>query len=862
MSQELLYTSAPHGLKPGSRGFCTVLSTQGMAAPLASALEGLSGYRPAYPPGDEQTDLNPINWSHVTLPVAGRTWHILSRIAEYGLDYSQRTNKLAHHVVLDSAELITAGPAALLANPGFMRDEWNEDPHLAPPKPVHKIPPLPRGVCQAWKDLTGDAGWAGVLAESFMRDPERPVILLYAPGQDMLPLIAEALSLIPADRRWEVTFSTYFTGLPQSVTCNWRCMLNGSAEAHQSLRFVRALRLDLSNPDTLGIPAGNELVAAARGMPRMKANIAGNLPPLPTEVKEAVGYDHLDLATNDELRSDELPPLPWRNVYQTQPPPSPPSERGLRKSTVPSNDAEVFNWRRKRALVLGTAGIIILSLICLGVSAGRTFRTNSNRRLVDGITEIPSSGPKELVRELPSKSSVTSPSKSTGAAPVPKTNKPVEKNLVSSTATSIQKSVLTSELGPNNTPQKSDVPTVNILEIPRHDKKVPAEIDASLATLGNQTKELWTRRETSNPFLSVKLFSPELTYLAGTVKNAGQAIRLDLKVTGTTTGVAFAKIMSNAPEEQFAMQPFDYKLTLIPSSNTKDIERLRWCELDVQNKDSTPAITHIKFHPFPLARGTQEVAFYSKDDGALESKWNLKVVAETNVPQMLMTRVQVQIGAVNYRFVFSKQTNGDNGNLISSFRCDELNLRATKVLPTVKENYLSEALAITMQTEASSRDEVSLKPVAVILKMNARSKLKKELAVDSKMRENAKKSCENAIRSLTDVRQNVDTKCIREIYKSATTNEILSAVNELKRHQGQLPKIQVQNVNARKLVMIATEATSKAINELNDLMNRVTEWTEFEDSLKQCRIMSADLHYQIKASDPEVRNVFIYRIAD
>ena len=95
MSQELLYTSAPHGLKPGSRGFCTVLSTQGMTAPLASALEGLSGYRPVFPPGDEQHDLNPITWSHVTMAVAGRTSHILSRVAEYGLDYSQRTNKLA-----------------------------------------------------------------------------------------------------------------------------------------------------------------------------------------------------------------------------------------------------------------------------------------------------------------------------------------------------------------------------------------------------------------------------------------------------------------------------------------------------------------------------------------------------------------------------------------------------------------------------------------------------------------------------------------------------------------------------------------------------------------------------------------------
>ena len=49
MSQEIIYTSAPQGLKPGSRGFCTVVSTSGMAKNLAERLESRSGYRHAYP---------------------------------------------------------------------------------------------------------------------------------------------------------------------------------------------------------------------------------------------------------------------------------------------------------------------------------------------------------------------------------------------------------------------------------------------------------------------------------------------------------------------------------------------------------------------------------------------------------------------------------------------------------------------------------------------------------------------------------------------------------------------------------------------------------------------------------------------
>ena len=106
MSQELLYTSAPRGLKPGSRGFCTVLSTQGMPAPLATALEGLSGYRLISSAGDKGANRNPIVYSHLILPAGGRTLNVLSRIAEFGLDYSQRANKLAHHVVLDKTELL------------------------------------------------------------------------------------------------------------------------------------------------------------------------------------------------------------------------------------------------------------------------------------------------------------------------------------------------------------------------------------------------------------------------------------------------------------------------------------------------------------------------------------------------------------------------------------------------------------------------------------------------------------------------------------------------------------------------------------------------------------------------------------
>lgn len=281
--QELLYTSVPRGLKPGSRGFCTVLSTQNMVAPLAVALEGLSAYRPVFPIGHARVAENPVVYSHLKLQVAGKSWYVLSRVADYGLDYSQRTNKLAHHLVLDKSELPTAGPASLLRTAGIMRESWEGDPKVVPPKPISRQPSTPTGVCLAWKDMTGDAGWAGVLAESFLKDSTRPVILLFEPGQDLRPLIDESLSLLPPEKRWDVTFSTYFTGSSQGITCLWRGIVLGSKEATESLRFVNALRIDLTSTD-IGRAAGGELVEAARKGIRPTAR--PTLPPKQTASRE------------------------------------------------------------------------------------------------------------------------------------------------------------------------------------------------------------------------------------------------------------------------------------------------------------------------------------------------------------------------------------------------------------------------------------------------------------------------------------------------------------------------------------------------------------------------------------------------
>jgi hypothetical protein len=154
MTQELHYTSAPRGLKPGSRGFCTVAATPNMPGLLAERLEGLSGYEPVYPPGDPSEWLNPIVFSHVRLTAGNRTLCVLSRIGPAGLDYSERPNKYAHHVVLDAEEKPEGGPAWLLSQPGFMERAWEGEPRLLPDGRTPPSGDRPPGVARAWKRLT------------------------------------------------------------------------------------------------------------------------------------------------------------------------------------------------------------------------------------------------------------------------------------------------------------------------------------------------------------------------------------------------------------------------------------------------------------------------------------------------------------------------------------------------------------------------------------------------------------------------------------------------------------------------------------------------------------------------------------
>ena len=336
MSHEILYTSARKLLKAGMSGYGTVISTRGISSHLAEKLEGLSGYRWAYEPGTPNAHLNPVCYSHVQIAVAGQKYQVLSRVSDYGADYSGRTNKIAHHVALLETELTAGGPAWILKSDGFCESTWDQQTRVIETgrQPTRSV--RSSADYSLWERVTGDAGWAGVLAETALAAERRPVHVLFPLGMDTLSLIEESLNLLPHRERWKVSFSSYYNSLPASVDCLWRFVLDGTPEAANLRRQPHQTIIDLCSK--LIAPAGGELVQKAREgwqpIPVVSSAAPTRLPLKPgmpaaaTMASPASSVDRSELSQAYSYRIDadvpelpphaNTPPVPRRSAGRTQ----------------------------------------------------------------------------------------------------------------------------------------------------------------------------------------------------------------------------------------------------------------------------------------------------------------------------------------------------------------------------------------------------------------------------------------------------------------------------------------------------------------------------------------------------------------
>lgn len=355
MAFELVYTSAPRGIKPGSSGFCTVAYTNGLAANTAVQLEALSAYKAYFPPYDDHASQNPVAYSHYRVISSGEELHILSRICFNGLDYTKRSNKLAHHLVLRQHDLAQApaGPAALFQQPGLFYCEWAREPLLFPRQKDIAATDAGIGPAATWEAYTGDAGWAGTLVERYMQTPDRPVYIIFDPLQhhDVLKLLAEAMLLLPPADRWELTFNTYFTSLPAGIGCAWRfCVPNADA-----LREARR------SPGTLIIDLTQKMPAAPDGKWQNLARSAIAPPDpeaaaLPTPAGNDPAGQLRATAPNATVAPTTLKATAARSTFS-------PTANRASASTSAANQVPV---RKRRLVVPAVIGAVALLLLIAG----------------------------------------------------------------------------------------------------------------------------------------------------------------------------------------------------------------------------------------------------------------------------------------------------------------------------------------------------------------------------------------------------------------------------------------------------------------------------------------------------------------
>ena len=448
MTHELILTSVAQGLDPKDRGFCPVAADLEMTPRVVQYLTALSDYRYLTEGADSLSPLSPVAYSHLILP--GELEHVLSRVAGAGTDDQGEPGALAHHVVLETAEIPEESPAWLLALPGFHVAEWNEPPiRFAQGR---KIPTLtnplsltrrqqiarqyrwldsqkmaltgsvdtesesyraalkrndeqiflaapPTTPCPVWKELSGDPGWGGVLAETVFTG--QPVVLIYNPGQNILPLVVEALALLPNFFAWRTTFCTYFIGVPKEFSCQWKGVIAGSDEVMPLVKDLNHLIIDLTAPMGDALP-GRYVDFARFGQEHML--------PLDIEEQEAA----LDAAQADTRSYDEDTDTPRERISLSPSPvlvsiphPPPPKIRLPQKQGILQQGGLLESFLRRSSrfqfyLLYSIMFALVLFLLFLAVDqAGdfgvvRAFR-NGNQQTDFVLPDGPQQGPEPAI---------------------------------------------------------------------------------------------------------------------------------------------------------------------------------------------------------------------------------------------------------------------------------------------------------------------------------------------------------------------------------------------------------------------------------------------------------------------------------
>lgn len=299
---ELIYTSYPRGLQSGTSGFTSVAYTEGIPKIFIQLCESLSGYPFIYPLGHPMYHLNPEIFTHYRFKVnskyraeadenhknisGGDDISILSRISVSGKDYTGRENKIAHHIILDSNDrrLLAKGPAWAMMHSDLFVDHWNKEPSTLPQRCVEEQKKLPEQnplKTDNWLNIFGNAGSSGFLAHSAQVSPDTPSFILFDQVQQRgicLPLLAEAMDLLAPEKRWEITFNTYFISKHMDSDCLWRCCDISVLNANKTTKQLSVQDYIKKYPDSIIIDLCTKTVHGKKLQENSEFSTTGSTP--------------------------------------------------------------------------------------------------------------------------------------------------------------------------------------------------------------------------------------------------------------------------------------------------------------------------------------------------------------------------------------------------------------------------------------------------------------------------------------------------------------------------------------------------------------------------------------------------------
>ena len=244
MPLQLVFTSAPQGLTPGRSGYCTVARHRAIPDRLAQLLESV-GTPHELPEGE--------TFTFRTLEAGDRHWFVLSRFVARGLDYTQRDNRLAHHLIFTAEEAaLLAPPAALAARWKDWLAEWTGAPAWleGETRPLALEPATPLSPAVTWRETTGTGAKAAWLIDATgavsvgLRNPPANATLLR--------LFAESSALI-GKAAWHATFTT-------------DARITGEAGFIWAAHAERPATIDFADARTQPAPTGDLARQAAAGL--------------------------------------------------------------------------------------------------------------------------------------------------------------------------------------------------------------------------------------------------------------------------------------------------------------------------------------------------------------------------------------------------------------------------------------------------------------------------------------------------------------------------------------------------------------------------------------------------------------------